>query len=625
MGRTRTQCWAALALVVGCTAEDPSTAGVDTRVDTGRETGVDTGAPTDGLVAAVPELGVSPVKMLDVRWSDPPGVTHLQVLQQARDGDTLVPLGEEVAAGVGALRVPSVPLFAVHGSEYVLRACDAERCVDSDPARLDGSLTEGVGYVKALNPASFQRFGVRRSVALSADGSTLVVGAHAEGGAAVQVGGDPSAQEASESGAVYVYDRAADGTWLPTPTYVKASNTEEGDTFGAAVALSADGSVLAVGATHEDGGGLVGTDNSRDDSGAVYVYERDEAGRWSDAFYIKASTNPDAIRTRDRFGTSLALSDDGAILAVGAPGDSGSGSNLAGDPAVSGPNLAGAVYIFTRDAAGGWRGDPTYVKASNPDEDDLFGTAVALSSDGRVLAVGAPGEDSEGLTGANNDVQSAGAAYIYTLGEAGWSDAFYLKASTDPLRVDAGDRFGDELALSGDGAVLAIGVPGEDSASIDGVADPTDNSVYRAGAVLVFRSDGRGGWGSVPAFLKAPASGEEDFFGRSLSLSTDGRILAVGAPRESGGAVGVGGPVDAAVRESGAVVVFESREPGAWPVLSYVKAPRRTVDLGFGDAVVLSGDGATLAVGAPWEDGGGSGIGADVDESLNEAGAVFLY
>src|SRR6266704_176907 len=183
--------------------------------------------------------------------------------------------------------------------------------------------------------------------------------------------------------------------------YVKASNTGAADQFGFAVALSSDGNTLAVGATGEDSAlpgvttGLVseGTaGNAAPGAGAVYVFTR-SAGTWSQHSYVKASNTGAA----DNFGSSVALSDNGNTLAVGATGE---GSALTGvTPGIVAETTAGnaapgagAVYVLTR-SAGIWS-QQAYVKASNTGAVDLFGASVSLSGDGNILAVGAMGESS---------------------------------------------------------------------------------------------------------------------------------------------------------------------------------------------------------------------------------------
>ena len=162
------------------------------------------------------------------------------------------------------------------------------------------------------------------------------------------------------------------------------------------------------------------------------------AGIWSQQAYIKAS-NPDAATNAeagDRFAYSLALSGD--TLAVGAhAGRTAAAAGIDGDQSDNSARWAGAVYVFTRDGAGIWS-QQAYIKASNPDAEDLFGFLVALSGD--TLAVSAIREDGNatGIDGdqSDNSAMNAGAAYVFTRDGAGvWSQQAYIKASN----TDAGD------------------------------------------------------------------------------------------------------------------------------------------------------------------------------------------
>jgi hypothetical protein len=210
---------------------------------------------------------------------------------------------------------------------------------------------------------------------------------------------------------VYVYRRAF-GEWQPE-AYVKATNTDDFDGFGAALALSADGTTLAVGARSEDSN-AVGIDGdssneSGSQTGAVYVLRR-LFGAWVHEAYVKASNTGDA----DQFGASVALSADGAALVVGAFSEDSSGSGIGGTNDERAMN-AGAAYVFRRDA-GSWAQE-AYVKATNTDGDDTFGWCVAVSGDGASFAIGAPQEDSA-ATGVDGDLRSnaltdSGAVYLY--------------------------------------------------------------------------------------------------------------------------------------------------------------------------------------------------------------------
>ena len=129
-------------------------------------------------------------------------------------------------------------------------------------------------YVTASVADATDGFG--SSVALSADGTTLIVGASGEDSAATGIDGDETDNSVEQSGAAYLFTRAIDGFWTPR-TYVKASNTDAGDVFGRSLAISGDGARFVVGATGEDSAtSLIDGDqanNNAKDSGAAYAFE----------------------------------------------------------------------------------------------------------------------------------------------------------------------------------------------------------------------------------------------------------------------------------------------------------------------------------------------------------------
>jgi hypothetical protein len=199
-------------------------------------------------------------------------------------------------------------------------------------------------YIKASNAEPGDLFGTAGpSIALSGDGHTLAIGAASEDSAATGVDGAQASNAAIESGAVYVFVRGTGG-WAQQ-AFVKASNTDANDQFGYGVALSGDGSTLAVGARHEASSarGLDGdqVDNSLFDAGAAYVFTR-TANTWSQQHYVKAPTPTGNAR----FGHIVAMSASATTLVVGAPNESSPATGLDGDQmGTSAPN-AGAVYIF---------------------------------------------------------------------------------------------------------------------------------------------------------------------------------------------------------------------------------------------------------------------------------------
>ena len=406
-------------------------------------------------------------------------------------------------------------------------------------------------YLKASNTGAIDLFGV--SVALSGD--TLVVGAVGEDSNATGVNGNQADNSAPNSGAAYVFTRA-NGVW-GQQAYLKASNTEGntlpnpfGDGFGISVALSGD--TLVVGAYFEDSSatGVNGNqaDNSAPDSGAAYVFTR-TGGVWSQQAYLKASNTG----LGEQFGESLALSGD--TLVVGAAREGGNAVGVNGNQAdKSAFSFNGAVYVFTR--TGSVWSQQAYLKASNTEGNDQFGTSVALSGD--TLVVGAPFEDSNatGVNGnqADNSAPSSGAAYVFTRTNGVWSQQAYLKASNtegSTSQNSLGDLFGVSVALSGDR--LVVGAGGEDSNATGVNGNQADNSALDSGAAYVFTRAG-GVW-SQQAYLKASNTGADDGFSSRVGLFGD--TLVVGAHGEDSNATGVNGnQADDSAPFSGAAYVF---------------------------------------------------------------------
>ena len=396
-------------------------------------------------------------------------------------------------------------------------------------------------YVKASNAASADGFG--RSIALSGD--TLAVGAFHEDSAATGIDGDQVDNSAIDSGAVYIFTRDATGNWSQQ-AYIKASNSNDTDAFGVSIALSGD--TLVVGAYMEDSSasGVNGdeTDNGSPDSGAVYVFTRDEAGSWTQQAYLKASNTDSG----DQFGASVALSGD--ILAVGAAKESSKTTGIDGGEASNSSSDAGAVYVFARDGAGTWSQE-AYIKASNTDRDDHFGATVALSGD--TLVVGAPLEDSAatGINGfeADDKALNAGSAYVFVRDADGiWNQQAYIKASN----TETQDQFGHSIAIAGN--FLAIGA-NEDSGATGTNGDATNNSAQGAGAVYLFERVAPGIWGQQ-AYLKASNTDASDGFGAALAI--DGWSLIVGAAFEDSAATGIGGDqFSNEAGDAGAVFIIE--------------------------------------------------------------------
>ena len=152
----------------------------------------------------------------------------------------------------------------------------------------------------------------------------------------------------------------------------------------------------------------------------------------------------------------------GILLIVGATDEGSNATGVNGDQSNNDALLSGAVYVFTRNGTN-WS-QQAYIKASNTDGADEFGTSIAISGD--TLIVGAFREDSNvsGVNGdqSNNDANASGAAYVFTRSGTSWSQQAYLKASN----AAHNDEFG--IAGTIDGDTVVVGAEREDSDATGG-------------------------------------------------------------------------------------------------------------------------------------------------------------
>jgi hypothetical protein len=297
-------------------------------------------------------------------------------------------------------------------------------------------------------------------------------------------------------------------------------------------------------------------------------------------------------------GTSISLSGDGNTIAVGAPFESGGSRGINGNQNDNSMYAAGAVYVYVRQGQS-WA-QQAYVKASNPGQNDHFGSSVALSRDGNTMAVAAHWEASAatGINGNQNDdsLPQAGAVYVFTRTGTTWTQQAYIKASnTGNAAQGDGDQFGFSLALSGDGNTMAVGAITEDGAARQINGNDKDDSAQSAGAVYVFSRTGTT-W-TQQAYVKSANLDAGDLFGFSVGLSFDGNTLAAAAFNESGSGRGINQPDDNKFGQSGALYVF-TRQNGAWTQQAYIKGSRSEPSDGFGFATSISADGNTIAVGS---------------------------
>ncbi|WP_070965985.1 FG-GAP repeat protein [Vibrio sonorensis] len=319
--------------------------------------------------------------------------------------------------------------------------------------------------IQPENSASDTENAFGESIALSGDGTTLVVG-------------DPASRSnlVGDKDVVYIFRfDETNALWKQEDFFQSNDNMNIGgssgglnpnssDAYGQSVSLNWDGNLLAVGAPWEDsastgiGSARTGTATN---SGAVYLYHYSN-GQWdkSNEIYVKASN----ASVDEFFGFSVSLSGDGETLAVSAPLESSDAKGVNDSAATTKTGVpVGAVYIFRYQGNNWYQTD--IIKAKEPELLDQFGADISLSYDGATLAVGAIGENSD-TTGINGDTTlntssktDSGAAYLFRFNGGNWQQVAFLKA----LQVIDTSSFGNSISLSDDGSTLAVGAPHKDS------------------------------------------------------------------------------------------------------------------------------------------------------------------
>ena len=306
---------------------------------------------------------------------------------------------------------------------------------------------------------------------------------------------------------------------------------------------------------------------------------------------VQAYLKPAVAGEGDQFGASIGLSTLGDTLVVGAPGEGSTATGVDGDPDDNAASGAGAAYVFKRHGLQ-WM-QQAYLKASNTDGGDELGLAVAIAGDGNTVAIGAPNEASNGPDQTNNAAPSAGAVYVFATDGETWAQQAYLKTAS-PASLDA---FGGALAISANGATLAIGAHNESAYVFarSGVAWSQQALVQAAtpvrwATVSAPRSRSRGSARCSPSARRkrvatarricsrgrrgCPQRGSTRrppaiLLGAAVAISADGAVVAVSALDD-----------DAVAMDSGAIHVFGAP---AWTEAALVKAPVPMSGMAYGN------------------------------------------
>ncbi len=273
---------------------------------------------------------------------------------------------------------------------------------------------------------------------------------------------------------------------------------------------------------------------------------------------FSSSSSDLSISTLDAndYFSSLALTDDGSRLVIGAQADDGSSG---------GTTDTGAVYLITFDQTTNSNGDPstdfdnpthvgtlgsgytTLAKSLNLssilDDNDQFGGHVGLTKDGKILAVGAQNDDGYGDNAANG-----GAVHLFTFDDSDFTNATYTASIGNNYEGNGGKDYDTsgisgwraaQVAIDGDGNRLAIGHHNEEDVRVFGFEDTSLN-----GASLQFTIGiGQTGSNSVNATSHGVEDG--DGFPNVIALDDTGTLMAVGSTTDDG--LSNGGSNDGAV------------------------------------------------------------------------------
>ena len=405
-------------------------------------------------------------------------------------------------------------------------------------------------------------------------------------------------------------------------TQISPDSVESYSRFGRAIALSDDGSTLAVGAPFEDSASADAPGQPRNDAGAVTIFKKQANGSWNQVAYI-----PSPAGANSYFGRSIALDADGDVLAVGANGADKKAFNPNSGQVETVTEFAGAVYTYFDDSRlGGWQ-SMGQITAAEAGRSDSFGYSVALNDSGHVLLVGARHEDSNATSASDNSLENSGAAYVFITVEphnltSSWHQTAYLKAAN----ADAEDRFGYSVALDASGDIAVIGAPYEDNDAnpdyIDVNKEPENNNGLNTGAAYVFRKNAETGNWQQESYLNG--NSRTGHFGFAVAISGNGQRIIASAPEAE---------------------VFDEDKAGYVAVYNYVNNERYIWGREFdwirprfhqkddllGHSIAISADGNRIAVGAPGESGFAAGIHyfseftQEEGEGNEESGAAYIF
>ena len=336
--------------------------------------------------------------------------------------------------------------------------------------------------------------------------------------------------------------------------------TQVGEDLEGEAEADRSGASIAI---SEDGAriviGATTNDSVGSASGHARVYEwNTDLLTWS-----QLGTDIDGVAGGDESGTAVAISENGNRVAIGSPYHDG--------PADS----TGHVRVFDYDGN-------DWIQVGGDIEGgilaDWLGWSVAMSSDGNRIAVGAP------------QTYGGGSRYGFVR-VLDWdvANSDWVQVGSEVIAESEGDQAGFALGMSADGIRLAIGAPAN-----DGVAGTNK------GHVRIFEWDDVGSdWSQLGADIDGDA--DYDSFGEAVSMSSDGEHIVIGAPNNDAGGTSAG---------EASIYRWDSASDTWVQVGASISGAGQSAEAG--SAVAIAADGGRVAIGSTGDSMSGTGDAAQV-------------
>ena len=363
---------------------------------------------------------------------------------------------------------------------------------DNSKVTTVGTFTGDFEVTVATTTTANQQLGDNITKQANGDGTGYSCAINGDG-TIVAVGGVTSADNGTNSGEVRVYIRDVNNTTTAPVGWSSLGSDIMGeadnDYFGNYCELSDDGSIIAISSSNNNDNGS--------EAGHVRVWQYSTPGVIG-GYWTQIGQDIDGEAADDFSGTSLSLSSDGSIVAIGSYYNDGSTGTTSDN--------RGHVRIWKYNGVDTWTQLGSDIEGATQD----FTTnkhGLSLNSDGDIVAIGYMGND--------DAANYAGCVKIFkytTPGVTGgiWEPLGSINGSAE------NERFGYAVSLTSDGSIVAIGNIG--------------SSVY--GLVRIYQYSNSdmttgGSWNKIGDDIASTQT--QDYFGSILSINSTGSIVAIGA------------------------------------------------------------------------------------------------